>query len=526
MKIEVANRVALVSDYSPQEELFLKKHLSWGELSYKNMDLFTTEYGKLPVSEFSEIPPAGSYKSKSITILLAKLSDDRIYTLKHALFYVLEKFGEEIKFDKSSIRQEEELPNLGKIDPNYLPDITLRDYQEKTINKALTFGSGIVKAAVGSGKTEMQICISSYIIEHNISEYVLIVCPSLALVENFYERCRKYGVSCQMFTSGKSIDKNIRIIVANIDAVRNQFNKKGIYCSILKKCGTVIFDEAHHCRADTFFQVIVTINPRYLLEFSGTPFQNNDFYSNYPDFLVYALCGRIVSNVSASYLIKRGFLAQPYFTFIPVGKRHYFLEKSWHTVENRYIVKCTERNKLIEEWAKVFVQYKMKTLILVRKLDHLDLLLTQLSKNVTPRVIGIKGSRQGRVYDESTNSVEEFEINYESILNKFRNDEYDILIANQVADEGVDLVGVQCLILATSGKSFIKTNQRIGRGIRAKKKGLNEVYVVDFTDNGHPYTAKHSKERREHLLSLGAIELNQQDFINRVYNNYQLSLEE
>ena len=51
---------------------------------------------------------------------------------------------------------------------------------------------------------------------------------------------------------------------------------------------------------------------------------------------------------------------------------------------------------------------------------------------------------------------------------------------------------------------------------------MNEVYVLDFQDNAHPYTAKHSRERRDHYIEMGAIELGQQAFVDRIYQNYQL----
>lgn len=165
-------------------------------------------------------------------------------------------------------------------------------------------------------------------------------------------------------------------------------------------------------------------------------------------------------------------------------------------------------------------KYKMKILILVQRMEHMDILIELLSKNnEDANIIGVRGSSMGRSYDFKVNSVVEFPVSYDSIFSRFRNGEFDIVIASGIADEGVDINSIDCLLICSGQKSFIKTTQRAGRGLR-KKSGLNEVYILDFMDNSHPYLKKHSILRHDHYNSVGAIELTPQKFIDRVYQNF------
>lgn len=70
-----------------------------------------------------------------------------------------------------------------------------------------------------------------------------------------------------------------------------------------------------------------------------------------------------------------------------------------------------------------------------------------------------------------------------------------ILMHNtSLADEGLDIPCLECLILAGSGKSIVKTIQRIGRVIR-KYEGKKRAVVYDFIDSS-PILHSHSLKRK------------------------------
>ena len=73
------------------------------------------------------------------------------------------------------------------------------------------------------------------------------------------------------------------------------------------------------------------------------------------------------------------------------------------------------------------------------------------------------------------------------------------MIASTLADEGLDIPTLNCVILGGGGKSPTKCKQRVGRAIR-KVKGKVGSMIFDFIDVGL-HTKKHSKSRKKLLES-------------------------
>jgi superfamily II DNA or RNA helicase len=69
-----------------------------------------------------------------------------------------------------------------------------------------------------------------------------------------------------------------------------------------------------------------------------------------------------------------------------------------------------------------------------------------------------------------------------------------VYIATPIFDEGVDVPGIDVLILAGGGKSNIKLLQRLGRGMRTDPDKV-QLLVLDFIDDTNRYLFKHSEER-------------------------------
>ena len=67
------------------------------------------------------------------------------------------------------------------------------------------------------------------------------------------------------------------------------------------------------------------------------------------------------------------------------------------------------------------------------------------------------------------------------------------LIATTLADEGLDIPSLDCLILAGGGKSATRAYQRIGRALRPAPD-KEEAAILDFFDRA-PYLQEHSLER-------------------------------
>ena len=75
-----------------------------------------------------------------------------------------------------------------------------------------------------------------------------------------------------------------------------------------------------------------------------------------------------------------------------------------------------------------------------------------------------------------------------------RSGKLKVMIATSLIDEGVDISGINALILGASGKSLRQTLQRIGRALR-KKKDDNTTQIFDFNDMTHRFLLGHAGER-------------------------------
>lgn len=83
----------------------------------------------------------------------------------------------------------------------------------------------------------------------------------------------------------------------------------------------------------------------------------------------------------------------------------------------------------------------------------------------------------------------------EQIKADFKDGKLDLLLASSVFDQGVDLPGLDALVLAGGGKSTAKSLQRIGRVIRAAP-GKKDALVLETWDQCH-FVKKHSQMRKD-----------------------------
>ena len=74
--------------------------------------------------------------------------------------------------------------------------------------------------------------------------------------------------------------------------------------------------------------------------------------------------------------------------------------------------------------------------------------------------------------------------------------------------------------MAGAGKSRVKVLQKLGRGIRRKKIGLNRVYILDFMDRSHIYLFQQYKKRLEYMEEVDATIIGDEyKFNNMIYEH-------
>ncbi len=388
-----------------------------------------------------------------------------------------------------------------------LQGLTLRDYQldaqENSINKT----RGVLKIACGGGKTEIAVSMTEKIKTFPVIFYV----TSKDLLRQTKERFEKYflyngipikesSVKIGIIGDGQCDIQDITICTVQSaeraltgKITKNEFDdyhpddktifseqqKKNI-CDLIKSAKVIIVDECHHVSAETIQTILNnSFSAYYRYGLSASPWRDDGL-----DILIEACFGRRTCDITASYLIQKGFLLRPNITY------NHFRQQLGATANyqahyTKYIVENEKRNKFIAERARFHLDLNRPTIILVKWTKHATIL-----KNL------IEGSEVLTSSGEDKKSATK----REKILNRMRSRELMCIIGTSLLDEGVDVPSITSEILAGGGKSSTRQLQRVGRPLRIDTNDptKTEAYIEDFFDHTR-YLDHHSNLRKKIL---------------------------
>jgi len=367
-----------------------------------------------------------------------------------------------------------------------------RQYQIDVIDKAVAKQRGVVKAATASGKTFVAAGIIAKLGKTPFIFYV----TSKDLLKQAHDelerfiRCQGFPVEVGMVGGGHKDIQDITVMT-NQTAVRALDGKYKKYDEeengkdntdiddikteikhLIMSAKGLIFDECQHVASETA-QIIAdaSVSAQYRYGLSGTPYRDKG-----DDILIDACFGRCIADISASFLIKQGYLVKPEIFFIPIKNMKGFKKSTYQEIYKYAIVENTLRNEHISKIAKTMRDNGRIVLILCKHIPHGNLL-----HKLIPDSIFLHGSISSKKRKEH--------------LDRMRNREASITISSVIFDEGIDVRPLDTLILAGSGKSSTRALQRIGRTLRPYP-GKKDALVVDFEDHCR-YMLSHSKKRRK-----------------------------
>ncbi|QOC57858.1 putative helicase [Pseudomonas phage phiK7B1] len=246
----------------------------------------------------------------------------------------------------------------------------------------------------------------------------------------------------------------------------------------LEQIGFLTLEEAHEVSGTGFFELCNAMtNAHYRLALTATPNMKDSEEAN---MRLAAVAGTIGIRVTEKELIDKGILATPIFKFVEskpgVGVTR---GSAFPVAYERGIVKNAGRNTQIMQHVLEAKKHGLTTMILVQHTAHGDTL-----KNLLQGV-GLKAN-----FIRGEDSQEQ----RQTALDSLGAGGLDVLIGTTILDVGVDVPSVGQVILAGGGKAEVAVRQRVGRGLRAKKKGPNVCFVVMFSDNWNTHTNNHSRE--------------------------------
>lgn len=249
----------------------------------------------------------------------------------------------------------------------------------------------------------------------------------------------------------------------------------------LKQFEFVILEEAHEVSGNSFYEIMRHCeNAYYRLALTATPFMKDDEESN---MRLMASAGHVAIKVSEETLINRGILAKPYFKYIKIADKppKLFQSTPWQRAYELGIVEFELRNKHIVAEVLRAKKYGLSSLVLIQHTKHGEVLNEIMLKN---------GVRSDYIFGDDDQKARK------ECLRKLKDGELDVVIGSTILDVGVDAPAVGLIVLGGGGKAEVAVRQRIGRGLRAKKKGPNVAFIVDFADDFNNHLKAHYLARR------------------------------
>jgi superfamily II DNA or RNA helicase len=348
-------------------------------------------------------------------------------------------------------------PSYTPVTEDTLSGIKLRDYQVAAANAMLEAGRGVAKMATNSGKTEVMAAVIKA-----IGQKAIVLVNRKELMYQAAERFKLRGIE-DVGIIGDNHFEPATVTVATVQTLINRLDEWFVDDNVV-----LIADETHHLSSNTMMDIFSKIPGPYRFGVSGTPIK----YEELADLKLMAATGQVVYDLSNKELIDRGFSAKPIVDIITIEDNKPDLwDMDYQEAYDALIVHNDIRNKAIADYVKI----KTGTvLILVSRLDH-----GRILQGLIPGSIVVQGS-------DTTDYRRE-------VIDNMRR-KAGVYIASPIFDEGVDVPGVEVVVLAAAGKSQVKLLQRIGRGLRAKV-GVNELSVLDFIDDTNKHLLEHSDAR-------------------------------
>ncbi len=356
--------------------------------------------------------------------------------------------------------------------------LELREYQEEVIKKALKIGRGTCVLGTGAGKT----LTTAALIENYFQSCpdkdtfkCMVLVPDLGLVSQTYEEFNDVGTTFKMtkWTGKNKPDLTSNVIICNIGIIQSQFDNN----DWLKYIDLLIVDECHKIKATNKVSKIVSkIKTHNKYGFTGTLPENNlDKWS------IIGKLGPVIYEKTSYELRLEDYLANVNVKVLNLAYKvpPRYLSDDKYREELDFIYESPFRNTFLSK--------------LCRKLDNNTLVLVNHIKHGLELEEYLKNSKEKQVYFIRGEVEVEERDKIKKIMEKDNN---VICIAmSSIFSTGVNIKNLHNIIFAAGGKSFIRTVQSVGRGLR-KHASKNKLIIFDICDKLR-YGLRHSEKRKD-----------------------------
>jgi len=407
-----------------------------------------------------------------------------------------------------------EVAPLSAIGPDWLPGITLEDYQLRAIHIGCQVEVGIFALPTGSGKTELMAGLCKA-----MPCPTVIFADQLVIIDQIKERLelRRVVEEAGLFYAGKT-PKGQLVVIGSIQSLttpsklpappdqadykdepsyvkalgkyestmkglRSRRRRAKCFQELVQHAQIVMVDECDLASSDPYkslFRYWCRARRRY--GFSGTPFDPD---KPVPNLFIQEHLGSVICKVERQEVEAAGRIVPVDYYMIVVGDAAAGDDRDEASAfDIAFREKVVENPAFHQDVAAVCRAYPDDgTFILVER-DALGLAL----ERVIPGAVFIHGKTPHRRRDE--------------VLERFERRELKVVIGGKIVKRGLDLSGgCENLVIGTGGNLASNLTQQVGRGVRLNQRGRSRV--IDFYFLINRYLYKHSRNRLRTMVSQG-----------------------
>lgn len=379
--------------------------------------------------------------------------------------------------------------------------IELKEKMLSVLNREENRTRCVVTLPTGGGKT--RVAVESFIdwMQPRFSEgkYMLWIAQSEELCEQaiscmidmWQEREFTEALRIYRFFGGNKINEEALIggaVVASIQQLYIRIKENDeVLNEILKNCGAVIIDEAHHATAKSYqalFDKARELVGEELFPICGltaTPGRNNGetvkLVDQFEAYLIHPTLPDLekYQNDPLLYFREKGYLAKPIF----------LLHKEGEEIEVTDDMIDGDTGDLRSEFLKELASDKDRNLHIIEYLLSLPLETTALVYACTVEharflstIMNAIGRKSATV---SANTPKQIRRLY---IEAFKKGEIEFLFNYGVLTTGFDAPKTEHIVICRPTSSMILYEQMVGRGLRGEKfGGTKECYIIDFSQN-------------------------------------------
>ena len=402
---------------------------------------------------------------------LVEESDDSIF-LPRGFLHILTSFLDDQRINYS-VRFE--YPALKEIEFKSSIELTLP--QSATVQSVMSHDQGIIVAPSGSGKTIIGL---ELIARRKLPALILV--HRKQLLDQWVERIQAFlGIPKthigQFSSAKKKIGKQITV------GLLQSLGRKKDLSELKNQFGTIVVDECHHIPASTFREVISQLNPKYMYGLTATPQRKHN-----DEKLIYAFIGDIVARMEmsdfASIVPNVEVLTEIIIRTTDLNIPFKFTTDQFQLLA-KIICFDTARNRMIVEDIFKLAEAGKRVLVLSERKEHLEILNLYLKGKLETIVISGDDSATSRL----------------SKIKQIEGGHYKVVLSTgQFFGEGIDIKGINCLILAFPFSFEGKLLQYIGR---MRGTGVQKT-IVDYRDREILFLERQFKQRERYYKKIEA----------------------